>query len=65
MVAGGSALATGTPVWFATSAGMAPGDGSLATVVAAAEGDVVAIEPDVTATRSPLWVCPRSRPGWR
>jgi NADPH:quinone reductase-like Zn-dependent oxidoreductase len=50
VVVGGSALATGTPVWFATSAGMAPGDGSLATVVAAAEGDVVAIEPDVPAT---------------
>lgn len=50
VVAAGSALATGTPVWFATSAGMAPGDGSLATVVAAAEGDVVAIAPDVPAT---------------
>ena len=50
VVVGGSAHATGTPVWFATSAGMAPGDGSLATVVAVAEHDVVAIEPDVPPT---------------
>jgi NADPH:quinone reductase-like Zn-dependent oxidoreductase len=40
-------LAAGTPVWFATSAGMAPGDGSLATVVRVPERDVVALEHDV------------------
>ena len=40
-------LAPGTPVWFATSAGMAPGDGSLATVVSVPAADVVALEHDV------------------
>ena len=37
----------GTPVWFATSAGMAPGDGSLAPVVSVPADDVVALEHDV------------------
>ncbi len=40
-------LAAGTPVWFATSAGMTAGDGSLATVVRVPEDDVVAFEQDV------------------
>ena len=40
-------LAPGTPVWFATSAGTAPGDGSLATVVRVPEHDVVPLEHDV------------------
>ncbi len=35
------ALAAGTRVWFATSAGMAPGDGSLAETCAVAADDVV------------------------
>jgi NADPH:quinone reductase len=40
-------LPSGTPVWFATSAGTAPGDGSLATVVRVPESDVVPLEHDV------------------
>ena len=40
-------LPTGTPVWFATSAGMAPGDGSLATVVSVPDVDVVPLEHEV------------------
>jgi NADPH2:quinone reductase len=40
-------VASGTPVWFATSAGMAPGDGSLATVVSVPGADVVVLEHDV------------------
>jgi NADPH2:quinone reductase len=35
--------AAGTPVWFATTAGMAPGDGSMRAHAAVAEGDVVAL----------------------
>jgi NADPH:quinone reductase-like Zn-dependent oxidoreductase len=38
----------GTRVWFATSAGMAPGDGSLAELCAVPDVDVVPIEHDVT-----------------
>ncbi|WP_328471838.1 zinc-binding alcohol dehydrogenase family protein [Actinoplanes sp. NBC_00393] len=37
----------GTPVWFATSAGMRPGDGSMAAAVAVPESDVVAVPTDV------------------
>lgn len=44
------ALAPGTPVWFATSAGMTAGDGSLATVVRVPDADVVPLEHDVPAT---------------
>jgi NADPH:quinone reductase-like Zn-dependent oxidoreductase len=40
-------LAAGTPVWFATSAGMAPGDGSLAEHCAVADGDLVPITSDL------------------
>lgn len=40
-------LPTGTPVWFATPAGTAPGDGSLATVVSVPGTDVVPLEHDV------------------
>lgn len=40
-------LPAGAPVWFATAAGMAPGDGSLATVVRVPEHDVVPLEHDV------------------
>ena len=50
VVRGSTALPVGTPVWFATSAGMAPGDGSLATLVAVPEDDVVPLEHDVPAT---------------
>jgi NADPH2:quinone reductase len=46
-VAESTTLPTGTRVWFATSAGMAPGDGSLAEVASAREADVVPIEHDV------------------
>jgi NADPH2:quinone reductase len=38
-------LSDGTAVWFATSAGMRPGDGSMAAVVAVASGDVVELPP--------------------
>ena len=40
-------LSPGTRVWFATSAGMAPGDGSLAERCAVPDVDVVPIEADV------------------
>jgi NADPH:quinone reductase-like Zn-dependent oxidoreductase len=39
--------APGTRVWFATSAGMAPGDGSLAELCAVPEQDVVPVADDV------------------
>ncbi|MEU4163561.1 zinc-binding alcohol dehydrogenase family protein [Actinoplanes sp. NPDC026670] len=38
-------LADGTAVWFATSAGMRPGDGSMASVVAVPSNDVVTLPP--------------------
>jgi NADPH2:quinone reductase len=38
-------LADGTAVWFATSAGMRPGDGSMAGAVAVPAGDVVPLPP--------------------
>lgn len=40
-------LAAGTRVWFATSAGMAPGDGSLAERCAVPADDVVPLDADV------------------
>ena len=40
---GTAAVPAGTPVWFATSAGMAPGDGSMRAVATAPERDVVAL----------------------
>ncbi|MCW2530815.1 MAG: Zn-dependent oxidoreductase, NADPH:quinone reductase [Blastococcus sp.] len=40
-------LSPGTRVWFASSAGMAPGDGSLAERCAVPDADVVPIGPDV------------------
>jgi NADPH:quinone reductase-like Zn-dependent oxidoreductase len=39
--------APGTRVWFATSAGMAPGDGSLGELCAVRESDVVPVTADV------------------
>jgi NADPH:quinone reductase len=39
-------LPVGTPVWFATSAGMAPGDGSMRAFATAAEHDVVPLPED-------------------
>jgi NADPH:quinone reductase-like Zn-dependent oxidoreductase len=39
--------ADGTPVWFATSAGMRPGDGSMATEVVVPPDDVVDLPADV------------------
>ena len=36
----------GTPVWFATNAGMQPGDGSMRALAAVPEHDVVALPPD-------------------
>ncbi|WP_285684989.1 zinc-binding alcohol dehydrogenase family protein [Actinoplanes sp. NBRC 103695] len=40
-VQGVGVLDDGTPVWFATSAGMRPGDGSMAEWAVAAHGDIV------------------------
>jgi NADPH:quinone reductase-like Zn-dependent oxidoreductase len=40
-------LAPGTPVWFATSAGMSAGDGSLAELCTVPDDDLVAISVDV------------------
>ncbi len=37
----------GRPVWFPTTAGMKPGDGSMASVVAVPEADVVTLPEDV------------------
>ena len=42
----------GTRVWFATSAGMAPGDGGLAERCVTADGDVVPIETTVADTHA-------------
>jgi len=39
----------GRPVWFPASAGMAPGDGSMAELVAVAEADLVALPDEVSA----------------
>ena len=50
VVAGGSPLAAGTRVWFSTSAGMAPGDGSMSSRVAVPCSDVVTLEHEVGAT---------------
>ena len=41
-------LAAGTRVWFATSAGMAPGDGSLAESCSVADADLVPVHDDVS-----------------
>jgi NADPH:quinone reductase-like Zn-dependent oxidoreductase len=40
-------ITPGSRVWFATSAGMAPGDGSLAELCAVADADLVPLETDV------------------
>ncbi len=45
-VQGVGTTADGTPVWFATSAGMAPGDGSMRGLVAVPEADVVVLPDD-------------------
>jgi NADPH2:quinone reductase len=45
VVEGTAALPAGTPVWFATTAGMAPGDGSMRAHAVVAEHDVVALPP--------------------
>ena len=47
VVAQGSGLPPGTPVWFSTPAGMQPGDGSMATCCVVRETDVVPLEHDV------------------
>ncbi len=44
--AGTETMPAGTPVWFATKAGMAPGDGSMRELVGVAEQDVVALPAD-------------------
>jgi NADPH:quinone reductase-like Zn-dependent oxidoreductase len=47
MVRRSPALAAGRRVWFATAAGMQPGDGSLAELCAVTTGDLVPIEADL------------------
>ncbi|MGY1812636.1 zinc-binding dehydrogenase [Blastococcus sp. SYSU D00820] len=47
VVAESASLPAGTRVWFATSAGMAPGDGGLAEVCAVPDADVVPLPGDV------------------
>jgi NADPH:quinone reductase-like Zn-dependent oxidoreductase len=47
VVESSTALAAGTRVWFATSAGMAPGNGSLAEFCAVADDDLVPVTADV------------------
>lgn len=49
VVSDSGAFPPGTRVWFATSAGMAPGDGSLAERCAVADGDLVALPDDAEA----------------
>jgi NADPH:quinone reductase len=41
----GSSIAAGTPVWFASTAGMQPGDGSMRSVATVAEQDIVPLPP--------------------
>ena len=41
-------LSTGTRVWFATNAGMRPGDGSMAELCAVATGDLVPIDVELS-----------------
>nr|BFE60494.1 zinc-binding dehydrogenase [Dactylosporangium thailandense] len=45
-VQGVGALADGTPVWFATDAGMRPGDGSMAEYCHVPPADIVELPPD-------------------
>jgi NADPH:quinone reductase-like Zn-dependent oxidoreductase len=45
-----TSLAAGTRVWFATSAGMAPGDGSLAPLCAVDDGSLVPLDTPVADT---------------
>src|SRR6059058_3730525 len=40
-------LPAGSRVWFSATAGMAPGDGSLAELCAVADGDLVPLDTDV------------------
>ncbi|RBY90382.1 zinc-binding alcohol dehydrogenase family protein [Blastococcus sp. TBT05-19] len=47
VVESSTTLTAGTRVWFATSAGMAPGDGSLAELCAVPDADVVPVTADV------------------
>ncbi|WP_138735731.1 quinone oxidoreductase family protein [Modestobacter excelsi] len=47
VVTASAALPAGTRVWFATSAGMAPGDGSLAEHCAVVDADLVPIDSEV------------------
>jgi NADPH:quinone reductase-like Zn-dependent oxidoreductase len=41
----GGSIAGGTPVWFASTAGMQPGDGSMRAVATVAERDIVPLPP--------------------
>ncbi len=43
---GTGSIPAGTPVWFATAAGMAPGDGSMREFAVAPERDVVPLSPE-------------------
>ena len=45
VVRSGRSIAAGTPVWFASTAGMQPGDGSMRAVATVAEHDIVPLPP--------------------
>jgi NADPH:quinone reductase-like Zn-dependent oxidoreductase len=61
--------AGGRPVWFATPAGMAPGDGSMRERAAAPEGDIVALpdgaDPVLVAALGLSAVAAHMALGWR
>ncbi len=45
VVRSGDSIPAGTPVWFASTAGMQPGDGSMRAVATVAEQDIVPLPP--------------------
>lgn len=47
-------LPAGTRVWFPTTAGMAPGDGSLAALASVPDAELVALPDDVASVSDPL-----------
>ena len=61
---GTASMGRGRTVWFATQAGMRPGDGSMCAAVTVDERDVVPLPDGADQCWSALWGCPRSRRGW-
>jgi NADPH:quinone reductase-like Zn-dependent oxidoreductase len=72
-VQGVGVLPSGQRVWFATSAGMAAGDGSLAQLCSVADDDVVPVDSDVSdeslaalgLSAVAAWMCLTRRAGFR